>query len=811
MKLSKNWLNRYLKTSYSDEKLAEMLTAIGLEVEGQEFVESIKGGLIGVVVGEVLECGKHPDADKLSITKVSIGADENLPIVCGAPNVAAGQKVLVATVGTTLYPDGGSFKIKKAKIRGVESIGMICAEDELGLGNDHVGIMVLDSDAQVGMPAAELFDLSTDTVFDIGLTPNRSDATSQFGVARDLHAYIKVNLDKEITLTEPISEKFHINDTSERIDIEVEDYEKCPRYSGLILNNVKVGPSPEWMQKLLRSVDVKPINNIVDVTNFILHEMGQPLHAFDANKINDDKVIVKCVEEGTKFLTLDDREVELSSEDLMICDGDGKGMCIGGVFGGKSSGVTETTTKVFLESAYFNSSSIRRTSMRHNLRTDAAKIYEKGGDPNITVLALKRAASMICEFSGAVVSSEITDIYPKKIESVELRLRYSRVRDVIGHTIDEDTIHTILNALDIEISPLDEGSIKVKIPTNKFDVTREIDVIEEILRIYGFNEVPIPQVVKSNINYSEYPDKNQFKNKIGNGLASIGFNEMMGMSLIESKYCQDLLGIADEKLVFVNNTSNIHLDVMRPDMLISGALSIVHNMNRKQFDLKTFEFGKTYQKNGDDFEEKEFVSLFVTGKDSVQSWNSIAEEVDYYHLKKYVHFVLDMIGARGYQMRTSEDERFVYGLEYFRGPMSVVTFGQVHPKIAKDIGVKSNLFYAEFNLLNLMNMVRKQNVSVTEISKYPSVKRDLALVLDKDVSFDKVEMIARKTLKSNLVDFNLFDVYENAEQLGESKKSYAISMTLSSLENTLKDKEIEKMMQTLIKKYEGKLGALIRQ
>ncbi len=811
MKLSRNWLERYLKVPYSDDELSEMLTTIGLEVEGVEYIESIKGGLEGVVVGHVLTCEKHPDADKLSITTVDVGEDEVLNIVCGAPNVAAGQKVLVATVGTTLYTEDGSFKIKKSKIRGQESAGMICAKDELGLGSDHSGIIVLEDNASVGKSAAELYDMTTDTVFDIGLTPNRSDATSQFGVAKDLNAYIRINKKDLLDLKEPNSSEFHVNNTADKFYVEVLNSIACPRYTGVVINNITIGPSPEWMQKLLRSVGVKPINNVVDISNYILHELGQPLHAFDADKIIDSKILVKNLPVGTKFEALDDRVFELKADDLIICDGDSNGLCIGGVFGGKNSGVNATTTKIFLESAYFDAGTIRKTSMGHNLRTDAAKVYEKGADPNLCLLALKRAAALICEYSGGVVSSEIIDIYPKEIKPLEIRVRYNKINETVGHTLEESQVHDILNALDMEISPLDQDSIKVKVPTNKFDVTREIDIIEEILRIYGFNSVPIPTVVKSTINYSDDINKNEIKNFIGNKLSSVGMNEMMGLSLMESRNILDWTNVPKENLVIINNTSNVHLDAMRPDMLTSGALSVMHNINRQQQSLKLFEFGNTYINESGDFIEEEFLTIFISGNETELSWTQKEKKADYYSIKRAAHIVIDSLGLSGYQVKENSDARLSYGLEYHRGPLSFVKYGEVNPKLLNKIGIKQKVFYAEFPINVLLTCLKNTSVSINEISKFPQVKRDLSLVLDKKVTFDQVEQIAGKTIKSNLVDLTLFDVFESEEHLGANKKSYAISFTFEDQQKTLEDKDIEGWMSKLINQYESKLGANIRK
>lgn len=812
MKTSLSWLKRYIDLDLEIGEISEILTTIGLEVEGVDEVELIQGGLKGIVVGEVTSCDKHPDADKLSVTTVNIGGEEDLHIVCGAPNVATGEKVLVATIGTMLYNADEPWKIKKGKIRGQLSEGMLCAEDELGLGASHDGILLLPKDTKVGMPAAEHFNIESDTVFDIGLTPNRSDATCHLGVAKDVCAYLKINHDYAKDVKEPDFSSFSVDYSSYPIEVEVEDKDACPRYSGVTLTEVKVGESPDWMQKLLKSIGVRPINNIVDITNFVLHELGQPLHAFDADKIEGKKVIVKKAAKGDKFTSLDEQVRTLHEEDLMICDGNGDGMCIAGVFGGLTSGVTDSTTNIFLESAHFEAGSIRRTSTRHLLRTDAAKVYEKGSDPNVTIIALKRAAQLMVEYAGAKISSEVVDIYPTIIKPVEVTLSYDKVERLIGTKITPEEIHNILRAMDMEITPVNDKQIKVNVPTNKADVLRDVDLIEEILRIYGFNKIPIPTKVSSTLTFTEFPGKRQIKETIADYLSAQGFNEMMGLSLIESKNYREILPLDENELVFINNTSNIHLDIMRPEMLISGLLSVVHNHNRQQQDVGLYEYGKSYRKAGEDFEEKEYLTVLMSGKRNAESWRMDSKPmVDFFDLKKAVNSIFHRLGLTGYQVSDSEDDRLVYGLKYHRGPNVMADFGEVDSSVLSKVGIKSKVYYAEIPIDMLVAAAKKVKNTVKGISKFPSTRRDLALVVDKSVKFEDVQKIATKVDKKLLQEINLFDVYTNEEHVGKGKKSYAVSYLFEDLTKTLNDKEVEKIMNKLIGSYEHQLGAEIRK
>ncbi|MFK7934932.1 MAG: phenylalanine--tRNA ligase subunit beta, partial [Saprospiraceae bacterium] len=796
-------------------EVSEILTAIGLEVEGQEETESVKGGLAGVVVGHVTECGKHPNADKLSVTSVDLGNGEPVQIVCGAPNVAAGQKVLVATVGTTLYNDKGEpWKIKKGKIRGETSMGMICAEDELGLGVSHEGIMVLPETVATGTLAKDYFQIKTDTVYEIGLTPNRSDATNHLGVAKDLGAYLQINHANPSAVNIPDIAAFKVENNDLPIEVEVLNTDACPRYTGISIQGVTIKESPDWLKNRLNAIGVRPISNIVDITNFILHELGQPLHAFDLDKISGGKVIVDNLVEGTTFQSLDEKERTLSNEDLMICDGDRNGMCIAGVFGGLKSGVTDTTKNIFLESAHFAAKSLRRTSFRHDLRTDAAKVFEKGSDPNVTVFALKRAALLMQELAGGTIASEIVDVYPNPIQPVAIKVGFQRTRQLIGADITNEDILNILAALEMEVKAQDEASVTVAVPTNKADVTREVDVIEEILRIYGFNKVPVPKTISTSITFGQKPDPQSIRNIAGNYLTGAGVHEMMALSLSESRYYKELLPVAAEELVFINNTSNVHLDIMRPTMVMSGLEAILHNQNRSNADLRLYEFGRTYRKSDSEFgyAENEHLALYVTGQQSAESWLVKSTESDFYVLKALVNNLLTRLGISGYQeTAVSENDTFQFGMRYHRGQQVLVEFGKVSPKLAKDMGIKNTVFYADFQWANIMKALRNHSIKVTDLVKYPSVRRDLALVIDNSVKFSDIVAVARKAGKKLLKNINLFDVYENAEQLGENKKSYAVSFVFEDPNKTLKDKEIEKIMNKLIGDYENKLGALIRR
>ncbi len=815
MRVSYNWLKQYLDFHLTPGELGELLTALGLEVEGVEEVQSIPGGLEGVFVGEVLECRPHPNADRLSVTRVDIGNGDPLPIVCGAPNVAAGQKVVVATVGTTLYPaKGDPLTLKKTKIRGEVSEGMICAEDELGLGHDHDGILVLPGEARTGTPAKDYFEVETDVVYEIGLTPNRSDATNHLGVARDLAAYLRINHDHSGEVRWPDVSAFQVENHNQTLEVEVEDAEACPRYSGLSLEGIRVKESPDWLKRRLQAVGVRPINNVVDATNFVLHELGQPLHAFDIDAIPSKKIVVKTLPGGTAFTTLDEVERPLSDKDLMICDGEDNGLCIAGVFGGMGSGVTEKTTRLFLESAHFDAKWIRRTSMRYNLRTDAAKVYEKGSDPNITVYALQRAALLIRELAGGTIASEIVDRYPRPIAPAEVQVRPAQVNRLLGLELSDREQVRILEAMDMEVARKGEGQLLVRVPTNKSDVTREADVIEEILRIYGYDKVPIPEKIHSAMAIAAYPEPNELRDAVSQLLIGRGFLEMMGLSLSESRYYTEgpELGIAPESLVHIHNTSNAHLDIMRPTMLVSGLEAIRYNQNRQQQDLKLFEFGKTYRQGEDGIAETEHLALFLTGARWRESWLFDREQpVTFYTLKAMVETVLQRLGLAGYQHTFLQDERFQYGLVYHRGPQVLAEFGQVPLSLSKAMDIRTPVLYADLHWETLAPAVKPDGLTFRELNRFPAVRRDLALVVDNSVKFQDIASIAKKHGKKLLKTVDLFDLYENEEQLGAGKKSYAVSFVLEHPEKTLKDKEVDKLMDKLIQAYEAQLGAVIRR
>lgn len=821
MNTSLNWLKDYLDIDLDPDKVGAVLTEIGLEVEGMEKVESIDGGLEGVVVGHVLECEQHPNADRLRLTKVDVGGAAPLQIVCGAPNVAKGQKVPVATIGTMLYPtEGEPFKIKKGKIRGEVSMGMICAEDELGIGTSHAGIMVLPAETAVGTPASEVFDIETDYVYEIGLTPNRSDATNHIGVAKDLGAALKMNYEHSGAVKVPTVDDFKVDHHNLPIEVEVRNAAACPRYAGVTISNITIKESPDWLKTRLKAIGVKTINNIVDITNFILHELGQPLHAFDYEAITNKKIIVDTLPQGTKFKSLDWKEGEegdkgeltLLGTDLMICDGDMNGMCIGGVYGGNDSGVKDNTTSIFLESAHFNSKFIRRSSMHHNLRTDAAKVFEKGSDPNICVYALKRAALMIKELAGGEIASEVIDLYPEKIKPVEIKVNFKDVNNLIGVDIPKEQVLEILAALEMELVDQTRASFTVKVPTNKSDVLRPVDVIEEILRIYGLNMVPMTDQIKMSLTYGTHPTKQSIRNLWSDFLAANGFIETMGLSLSQSRYYEEILPIAKEELAFIHNTSNVHLDIMRPTMLLSALETIVHNQNRQQLDLKLFESGKTYKRAETNYQETERFTIFMTGQRWGESWlfdnNS---EVNYFTLKAIVTNLLGRLGITNFQSTPTQNDIFSFAMQFHRGKQELVTFGKVQQKIAKAVDVRNAVLYADFNMDNIFAALSKAKVTIEEPSKYPSSRRDLALVVAQSVKFEDIAVIARKAGKKLLSEVNLFDVYENEEQLGAGKKSYAISLLFEDAEKTLKIKEVDKIIDKIITTCEHKLGAIIRK
>ena len=808
MKISYNWIKQFLKIDSTSEDVASMLTDLGLEVEIVEKFQSVKGGLEGVVVGHVLTCEKHPDADRLNITTVDLGTGTPVQIVCGASNVAAGQKVPVATIGTKLFDkDGIEFEIKKGKIRGQESHGMICAEDELGLGTSHDGIMILDSKLQPGTPAATVFNIENDEVFEIGLTPNRADAMSHMGVARDLRAgLIQKNPTVSLELITPSVSKFKVDKRILKIDIDVKNATLAPRYCGVTISGVTIKPSPSWLQNRLKSIGLTPKNNVIDVTNYVLHELGQPLHAFDASKING-KVTVKTVEAGTKFTTLDDIERTLHEEDLVICDDKGP-MCLAGVFGGKNSGVSENTTTLFLESAYFNPVAIRKTAKRHGLSTDASFRFERGIDPTITEYALKRAALLIQEVAGGEITSDVIDIYPKKIEDFTVFLNFEKANKLIGQELPKETIKKIVASLDIKVNSSSDAGLGLIIPAYRVDVQREVDVIEEILRVYGYNNINFTKKFHATVAKAPRTEDYKVQNIIASQLNSFGFHEMMANSLTTPDYVKlsDLLK-EEYNVVMLNPLSN-DLSAMRQSMLFSGLEAVSYNINRKNSDLKLFEFGKSYRKLLSGYNEKKHLTLFSTGNRSLESWTNTQKPTDFFLFKGYVNSILSRLGFDKTQNTPVENDVFAEGIGFTYGKDVLVEMGTVKKSILKHFDIKQEVFYADFNW-DLVLKLLSNKIKYTAIPKYPEVRRDFALLVDSSVAFESVYKVARQTEKSLLKEINLFDVYEG-QNLPEGKKSYAVSFIIQDATKTLTDTQIDKIMSKLQNNFESELGAQLR-
>ena len=808
MKISYNWLQQFLQVDWEPVKTGELLTDLGLEVEGIETKESIKGSLKGVVVGKVLTCKQHPNADRLKVTSVDLGDEKPVQIVCGAPNVASGQKVPVATIGTTLYDEkGDGFKIKKGKIRGEESFGMICAEDELGLGKSHDGIMVLDKKLKVGTPAAEVFNIEVDYVFEIGLTPNRSDAMSHFGVARDLRAGL-IQQDEKLELISPSVSDFHVDERRLRFDVEVEDKDLVPRYCGITITDVEVKESPQWIQNRLKSIGLAPKNNIVDITNYVLHELGQPLHAFDAQKIKGNKILVKTLEEGTKFITLDEVERELSSEDIMICDADSNPLCIGGVFGGLKSGVTENTTSIFLESAYFNPVSIRKTAKRHALNTDASFRFERGIDINLTEYALKRAALLIEEYAGGKLASDISDFYPEKIEDFQVFLSYENAYRIIGQEIPKETIKNILASLEIKINSETEGGLGLTIPSYRTDVQREADIIEEILRVYGYNNIEFSHKLNTSISFDSNKET-KIDNIVANQLSALGFNETMANSLTKPEYSSLSENINEEANVEMLNPLSNDLKVMRQSLLFSGLESVGYNINRKNNALQFYEFGKTYHKYNEKYEENKHLTLFVTGNRTKETWNIDNKISDFFYLKGIITSLLERLGIDKSKSSPSKLDVFTEGISLGLGKIKLVEFGVVKRSILKEFGIKQEVLFADFNWDAILKLVGNKKIKVSDLPKFPAVKRDLALLLDGKTEFKEVYNLAFQSERKLLKEVDLFDVYQG-DKLPEGKKSYAISFLLQDESKTLEDKQIDKIMQKLQQSFEKNLNAVLR-
>ncbi len=807
MKISYNWLKQFIKTDWTSEETATLLTDLGLEVEGIEKFQSVKGGLEGIVVGHVLTCVQHPNADRLKVTTVDIGIGTPVQIVCGAANVASGQKVPVATIGTTLYDaDGNSFVIKKGKIRDQESHGMICAEDELGLGTSHEGIMILNEDLIPGTPAAKVFNIENDEVFEIGLTPNRADAMSHMGVARDLRA-VMLQKNTSTEFITPSVSNFRVDKRILKMDISVQNAELAPRYCGVTISGITVKPSPDWLQNRLKSIGITPKNNIVDITNYVLHELGQPLHAFDAAKIKGNKVIVKTLPAGTKFTTLDDVERILHEEDLMICDENGP-MCFAGVLGGKNSGVKENTSTLFLESAYFNPVSIRKTAKRHSISTDASFRFERGIDPTITEYALKRAANLIIELAGGEITSDISDFYPKKIDDYSVVLNYNKAAKVIGEELPKETIKKILASLDIKINSVSDVGLGLIIPNYRVDVQRDIDVIEEILRVYGYNNIKFSKKLNASVSNSPRNEDYKMQNVIGGLLTGLGFNEMMANSLTSPDYIKLSDDLKEEFNITMLNPLSRDLSSMRQSLLFSGLEALSYNINRRATDLKFYEFGKTYHKLPSGYEEPKHLTLFVTGNKNGESWTNSQKASDFFLFKGYVSAILSRFGLEKAQSEPTISDVFAEGMAFTIGTEKIVNFGTVKKSIAKVFDIKQEVFYADFNWNAILKLVGNK-IKFIEIPKYPEVRRDLALLVNDTIQFDSIYKIARQTEKSLLKNIDLFDVYQG-NNLPEGKKSYAVSFTIQDATKTLTDVQIDKIMSKLQKNFETELEAVLR-
>lgn len=807
MQISYNWLKQFLQLDWEPTRVAELLTDLGLEVEGIADFESIPGGLKGVVVGHVTDCIKHPNADKLKLTTVDIGNNTPLQIVCGAPNVAKGQKVPVATIGTTLHMNNGeSLKIKKGKIRGEVSEGMICAEDELGLGEDHEGIMILEDSIEPGTAFSELFEIENDHVFEIGLTPNRADAMSHYGVARDLKAGLQQQGIKKEMLTPSLS-NFSVANRSLKIAVSVKDPSLAPRYAGVTISNLIVQPSPNWLKNRLRAIGLKPINNVVDATNYVLHELGQPLHAFDANRIFGKEIIVQTVKAGTSFMTLDGEERILHEDDLMICDGE-KPMCIAGIFGGINTGVTESTKAIFLESAYFDPVSIRKTAKRHGLNTDASFRFERGIDINNVEYALQRAALLICELTGGEITSDVVDLYPKKKEDNQVFLTFEKINKLIGQEIPKDVIKSILTSLDIKIKNITETGLGLVIPFYRIDVTREVDVIEEILRVFGYNNINFDPKLHASVATSSRFEDYILQNHAGDLLAAQGFYEILSNSLTNPEYSESLNSDNSPGVKILNPLSS-ELSVMRPSMLFSALEAASYNINRKRQHLKLFEFGKTYHTGTEGYEENRHLSLLITGDRMADSWTSPSKPTDFYYLKSIVELILTKMGIDKYRSTSTSNPVFSEGLELIKDKTSLVHLGLVSKKLLKRFDISQQIFFADFNWEAICILAAKQKIVYKSIPKYPSVRRDFALLLDEAIPFSELEEIAFKTEKKLLKDLSLFDVY-TGDKLPQGKKSYAVSFTLQDNTKTLTDKQIDKIMNKMKSAYERELGAELR-
>ncbi|MBQ9675857.1 MAG: phenylalanine--tRNA ligase subunit beta [Bacteroidaceae bacterium] len=820
MNISYNWLKKFIDFDLSPLELADALTSIGLEVGGVEEIQAIKGGLEGLVIGEVLTCEPHPNSDHMHVTNVNLGTGEPVQIVCGAPNVAAGQKVIVATIGTKLYDGDDCFTIKKSKLRGIESCGMICAEDEIGIGTDHSGIIVLPDDAVVGMPAKDYYNIKSDYVLEVDITPNRADACSHYGVARDLYAYL-TQRGIQTSLHKPSVDDFKVDNHDLDINVTIVNSEACPRYAGITIKGVTVKESPEWLQNDLRMIGLRPINNIVDITNYILFAYGHPMHCFDADKIKGNQVIVKCMPEGTPFVTLDGVERKLSSRDLMICNAE-EPMCIGGVFGGLESGTTEETKNVFLESAYFHPTWIRKTARRHGLSTDASFRYERGIDPNNTIYILKLAAMMVKELAGGEISSEIKDVSCKDFPPFRVELSYQRVNELIGKNIPVEAVKSIVKSLEMDIVAETAEGLTLDVPQYRVDVQRDCDVIEDILRIYGYNNVEIPTTLKSSLVAETETDKsNKLQNLVAEQLVGAGFNEIMNNSLTKAAYYDDLTSYPAKNLVRLMNPLSSDLNVMRESLLFGGLETIARNANHKNPDLKLFEFGNCYyyreEKRNEDkalapYSESYHLALWLTGKDKQGSWIHADEDNNAYMLKAYVENILGRVGLHMRDLTIENLSTDIYASAVViktQGGKRLAMIGIVTRKLLKQFDIDNAVYFADINWIEVMRSIRSLKVSFKELPKFPAVRRDLALLVDKNVQFAQIEKLVFDADRKLVKSVNLFDVYEG-KHLEAGKKSYAISITLQDENQTLNDKVIDKVMQKIIKSLEERAGARLR-
>ena len=818
MNISYNWLKQYINVDTEAVELGKILTSVGLEVGGVEEIQTVKGGLEGLVIGEVLTCADHENSDHLHVTTVNVGGEEPLQIVCGAANVAAGQKVVVATVGTKLYAGDESFTIKRSKIRGVESFGMICAEDEIGIGTSHDGIIVLPADAVVGTLAKDYYNIENDTLIEVDITPNRADAASHYGVARDLSAYFSFR-NPSVKLTKPSVEAFKVQNHNLNIAVKVESPTACPRYSAVTISGVTVTESPDWLKNRLLTIGLRPINNVVDITNFVLHEMGQPLHAFDADEITTKEVRVKTLPEGTKFVTLEGTERTLSAEDLMICNGDTP-MCIGGVFGGLKSGVTETTKNIFLESAYFNPVSVRKTARRHGLNTDASFRFERGCDPDNTVYTLKHAALLIQELAGGTISSDIVDAYPEAIKPFDVSLSLQKVASLIGKEIEKETVETLLKALEINTVSEQGGVYSLQVPAYRVDVQRDVDIIEDLLRLYGYNQVEIGDSLKSVLSYSNKPDNYKLQQLVSEQLTAQGFNEILNNSFTKEAYYANLETYKVENCVKLLNPLSSDLNVMRQTLLFGGMDSIARNISHRNADLKFYEFGNCYYYNAENrtneqplkaYSENFHLGLWLTGNKQSQSWAAPAEKSTVYELKAYVENILVRLGfnLRSLSLEEVSNDIFSAALAISLGKKQLAIYGIVHLSIGKTTDMDAEVYFADLHWDNILSAIRGHKVETTDLPKYPEVKRDLALLLDKAVKFSEIENIAFQSERKLLKSVRLFDVYER-KNLPADKKSYAVNFVLRDEEKTLTDKQIDTIMKKLQKELEEKLGAQLR-